>query len=50
MIQKLYYNELDIFRDYNEKIFIFSKSLNDEEIDLWDNKILGISNKYEIKI
>lgn len=47
MVDELYDNEDDKDEYFEAKIYIYSLSLTDEPIDLWNNKILGLKEQGE---
>ena len=47
MIEELYDNSEDKDEYFDAKIYIYSLSLTDEPIDLWNNKILGLKEQGE---
>ena len=47
MVEELYDNPEDKDEYFDAKIYIYSLSLTDEPIDLWNNKILGLKEQGE---
>lgn len=47
LVEELYNNENDKDEYFDAKIYIYSLSLTDEPIDLWNNKILGLKEQGE---
>jgi len=47
LIDEVYENEDDKDQYFDAKIYIYSLSLTDEPIDLWNNKILGLKEQGE---
>lgn len=47
MIEELYDNPEDKDEYFDAKIYIYSLSLTDEPIDLWNNRILGLKEQGE---
>lgn len=47
MIRELYDNKDDKNEYYDGKTYIYSRSLTDKDIELWNNKILGLKEQGE---
>ena len=47
LIEEPYTNEYDQDEYFIAKIYIYSKSLNNEPVELWNNKILGLKEQGE---